>query len=261
MSHELPQACPKYHQNYETKALIRQFTVSCYSVVNIKMAGHVKKRSTSVIIEYQVLQLWFILLRLGWLNMKNEQLHSGKKLQHLLRQASEGGNNKNQSLCQLYVKNVICADSKTERNVSFMQHHFSVRGRNFNSSSGWCAKRKIISSQQNSLRKKLPSHFEEMSEEMPSNYTIDDRGGKSVAEKMRVNVTLSWQAALNLNPISMPKTQMPMRLIIMCQTKGWRTCYKLPRTGDHKCCWQNKECLCWMHLTVNWYWMPHLCSM
>jgi hypothetical protein len=46
MSHELPQAYPKYHQSYKTKALIHQFTISCYSVLNIKVAGHVKERST-----------------------------------------------------------------------------------------------------------------------------------------------------------------------------------------------------------------------
>jgi hypothetical protein len=72
--------------------------------------------------------------------------------------------------------------------------------------------------------------------DVPSNYTVDDKGVKSVLiktsgnEKMRVTVMLTVLADgmklppyVILNRKTMPKEQLPIGLIVRCQSNGWKT--------------------------------------
>jgi hypothetical protein len=71
---------------------------------------------------------------------------------------------------------------------------------------------------------------------MPSNYTDDDTGAKSVLiktsgnEKMQVTVMLKVLADgtklpphVALNRKTMPKEQLPIGLTVRCQSNGWMT--------------------------------------
>jgi hypothetical protein len=88
--------------------------------------------------------------------------------------------------------------------------------------------------------------------DMPSNYTVDDTGAKSLIiktsghEKMQVTVMLMALADetklppyVILNWKTMPKEQLPIRLIVRCQCNGWMT-NELMRDWLQ----ENKECLC-----------------
>jgi hypothetical protein len=57
------------------------------------------------------------------LNVQNKQLWSSKNMQYLLRLMSKDGNSRNRILYQFCVSVAICVDSKTEWNVSHMQHY------------------------------------------------------------------------------------------------------------------------------------------
>jgi hypothetical protein len=66
--------------------------------------------------------------------------------------------------------------------------------------------------------------------DMPSNYTVGDKDVKSVLiktsgnEKMRVTVMLTVLAdGTKLLPSVMPREQLPIGLIVRCQSDGWMT--------------------------------------
>jgi hypothetical protein len=124
-----------FHPSQETNAVIRQFiswdSVVTQGVFTLEIADHVKERCASVKgITCQKISGAAVMIctsRVWWLNMQNKQT---TVKQYLLKQTSEGGNNKNRNLCQFYAKIVICMGSETEWCVSLMQHHHSAVGWN-----------------------------------------------------------------------------------------------------------------------------------
>jgi hypothetical protein len=128
-----------------------------------------------------------------------------------------------ETLFQFYANTVICMVSKTQLNVSILQHHYPTSGRNL--SSALCAVYKLCGGpsfflwQSTSFCKKLPSHFEATSEtpthfDISSSCTVDDVGAKSVV--MKKIGKLKDVRGCNGDRARRPDVQLPIGLMIWC---------------------------------------------
>jgi hypothetical protein len=107
---QMPQGCQKYHQTYETKAIIHWITTPWYC--SIKRVGQWRNGMScwerSISVKTNMCQKLsgtaFMVHTLRMVIKYATQVRTGMKIQHLPRQKSQNGNNRNRNLLILSEK-------------------------------------------------------------------------------------------------------------------------------------------------------------